>query len=553
MPPAQPQAKQQIAERLKTANNVLVSVSTNPSVDQLAAAIGFTLLLNKLGKHGTAVFSGTVPSTLEFLRPEATLEKNTDSLRDFIVALDKSKADRLRYKVEDKLVKIFITPYRTSISEKDLGFSQGDFNVDVVVALGVKEQKDLDSAITAHGRILHDAAVISITNQDKSNLGTLNWSDPNASSLCELLTSLSDLLGPNLLDAQIATAFLTGIVAETERFSNDKTAPATMTLAARLMSAGANQQLIASKLEEPKPAPPPPPPPAPKSKPAPITPRPASTPKAETPPPASDGALKIDHGSSATKPATTKPEQPEANDQIDIDTQGTLHRLDLERKRLEEEAKQKRADELGKESRMILEPPTLKSRLTANTEPEALDPSSDPLSQPAAPSPLLSHTPPPQPSRPPAPSLSPASLPTQTPTDPTANSTTPVPAANQPVPDPNQARSAVAEALQSTPAGSRPLPPIQALNAHPMDMETKPPVEQSAPPPPTSPSTPAPSAPTGLPANLVPPNPQATSTTDRSGQVAPPPPVPPPMMPPPFGKPPDDVDDVAAQEPLAPL
>ena len=53
-------------------------------------------LLNKLGKHATAVFSGQVPSTIEFLQPEKTLEKNTDSLRDFIIALDKSKADKLR-------------------------------------------------------------------------------------------------------------------------------------------------------------------------------------------------------------------------------------------------------------------------------------------------------------------------------------------------------------------------------------------------------------------------------------------------------------------------
>src|SRR5689334_22674592 len=107
--------KEQMAQRVKEANNVLVTVSNNPSVDQLASAIGLTLLLNKLGKHATAVFSGQVPSTIEFLEPEKTLEKNTDSLRDFIIALDKSKADKLRYKVEDKLVKIFITPYRTSI------------------------------------------------------------------------------------------------------------------------------------------------------------------------------------------------------------------------------------------------------------------------------------------------------------------------------------------------------------------------------------------------------------------------------------------------------
>ena len=94
-----PNVKDSIIARLKEATNVLVTVSSNPSVDQLAACIGFTLLLNKVGKRGAAVFSGAVPSTLEFLQPDKTIEKNTDSLRDFIIALDKSKADKLRYKV----------------------------------------------------------------------------------------------------------------------------------------------------------------------------------------------------------------------------------------------------------------------------------------------------------------------------------------------------------------------------------------------------------------------------------------------------------------------
>src|SRR5438105_1421994 len=147
------QAKQQIVERVKQATNILVTVSKDPSVDQLAACIGLTLLLNKMNKHSTAVFSGQVPSTIEFLQPEKTIETNTDSLRDFIISLDKSKADKLRYKVEYQFVRIFITPYRTSLSEKDLVFSEGDFNVEVVMALGVKDRNQLDAAITAHGRI----------------------------------------------------------------------------------------------------------------------------------------------------------------------------------------------------------------------------------------------------------------------------------------------------------------------------------------------------------------------------------------------------------------
>jgi hypothetical protein len=254
--------KQAIADRLKQSNNILVTVSSNPSVDQLSACIGLTLALNKMGKHATAVFSGIVPSTIEFLQPEKTIEKNTDSLRDFIIALDKAKADKLRYKVEDRVVKIFITPYKTSISEKDLDFSQGDFNVDVVVALGVHQQTELDQAITAHGRILHDAVVTTINTQQGGELGSVNWVEPNASSLSELVVQIVDGIDKTIVDGQMATAFLTGIVAETERFSNEKTTPNTMSISAELMAAGANQQLVATKLEEPV-APPPPPPSAP--------------------------------------------------------------------------------------------------------------------------------------------------------------------------------------------------------------------------------------------------------------------------------------------------
>lgn len=245
------QQKKQVLEQVKSANNVLVAVNSNPTVDELAAAVGLTLALNKLDKHATTVFSGVVPSTIEFLQPEKTIETTTDSLRDFIIALDKSKADKLRYKVENDVVRIFITPYKSSITNKDLEFSQGDFNVDVVVALGVNKRDDLDKAITAHGRILHDANVLSLTKRDKkSELGSIDWHEDKASSLCEMVADMLLDMQADVLDGQMATAFLTGIIAETDRFRNDKTTPLALSLSSELMSAGANQQLIAEKLEQ---------------------------------------------------------------------------------------------------------------------------------------------------------------------------------------------------------------------------------------------------------------------------------------------------------------
>ncbi len=240
----------QIVEKLKDAKNVLVTVSKDPSIDQVAAAIGLTVGLNNTEKHATAVYSGQTPTTVDFLKPEETFEKNTDSLRDFIIALDKSKADKLRYKVEDDVVRIYVTPYRTSLSEKDLEFSQGDFNVDMVIALGVKSQEDLDEAIRAHGRIFHSASVISIDTEEGSDIGAENWVDTSASSLSEMVADLLAKLDSKSLESQVSTALLTGIVSATDRFSNAKTSPRTMSTSAALMATGANQQLISEELRQ---------------------------------------------------------------------------------------------------------------------------------------------------------------------------------------------------------------------------------------------------------------------------------------------------------------
>lgn len=246
-------SKQRIIDSIKDVTNILVTVSANPSVDELSAALALTIFLNKLGKHATAVFSGEVPPAISFLNPDKTFEQTANSLRDFIIALDKEKADHLRYKVVDDAVKIFITPYRTTISEKDLEFSQGDYNVELVVALNVENGERIDAALTAHGKILHDAIVVTMTAGGiKSGLGSVDWHEDSASGVSEMMVELiNDLRTQSAaLDEQIATALLTGIVAVTNRFSNNLTSSRVMTVAANLMAIGANQQLVAMKIAE---------------------------------------------------------------------------------------------------------------------------------------------------------------------------------------------------------------------------------------------------------------------------------------------------------------
>jgi len=243
-------AQQDIINRIKQVNNILVTVKANPTVDDLSAALGLTIALNNFGKHATAVFSGQIPNAMSFLKPEKTFENDVHSLRDFIISLNKDKADKLRFAKDGDIVKIYITPYKATITSQDLSYTEGDFNVEMVLAIGISSQQELDSVIATHGRILHEATVATIMpGTTPSQLGSINWSEPDLTSDSAMAFMLLQNLGlPNGISPEIATALLTGIVADTDKFSNKNTSPKIMQLSAQLMSSGADHQLVTSSI-----------------------------------------------------------------------------------------------------------------------------------------------------------------------------------------------------------------------------------------------------------------------------------------------------------------
>ena len=241
-------AVSKVADKIQHATNILIALSKDPNVDEISAAIALAFVLDQQKKHVTAIYSGQTPNALEFLRPEETFQKDISGLQDFIIALNKSKADHLIYQVEGDYVKILITPYKGQIKKEDLEYSYSDYNVDLVIVFNVNSGSEIDSALSEYGRIMHDAMAINITSSVPGRFADLEWSDPSKSSVCEMVY---DVLGELEIDntpQEVATALLTGILSATERFSNNRTKPTTMAVASKLMEAGADQQLISSNI-----------------------------------------------------------------------------------------------------------------------------------------------------------------------------------------------------------------------------------------------------------------------------------------------------------------
>jgi len=82
------------------------------------------------------------------------------------------------------------------------------------------------------------------------HFGKINLVDLTATSTAEILVSVFEALSKDtsLLTEEVATALLTGIITDTNSFQNQNTTPKSLTVAAQLVAANANQQEIIRRI-----------------------------------------------------------------------------------------------------------------------------------------------------------------------------------------------------------------------------------------------------------------------------------------------------------------
>jgi hypothetical protein len=244
--------KQQTSEAIRQAETILVTTGQHPSVDQVAAVISLTAILRKFGKKVSAVISDSLPGSVQSL-DTANIERNVNGLRDFILKLDVTKAevDKLRYEVIEGKLHVFVTPYKGNFAPSDVTFDYGDsqLDYDLAIIVGVPTRARIDRVYEQNQALFERIPVINMDfHRSNENYGAVNLIEPNAASLCEMLVALSESLQGGIIDAEIATSLLMGIVAATDRFTAVHTTSKSLTVAAQMMAAGARQQTVVKAL-----------------------------------------------------------------------------------------------------------------------------------------------------------------------------------------------------------------------------------------------------------------------------------------------------------------
>lgn len=251
--------QKQIVELIKKSQNILVLPSTPADGDSLGSAVSLYLALKKLNKDVTVVCNDSVPDLLQFLPNIKIVGDKLVSSSDFVITLDckSTKVDSIKSLIDGDKINIIITPKDGRFSEKDVFFNKGKLNFDLIITVDTAELKQLKDIYENNPEIFYQVPVINIDHHiSNTHFGKVNYVDIMASSTTELLFPLLLELGRSedleIMDEDIATLLLTGIITDTGSFQNANTTPKSFEISADLIAYGARQQEIIQQIYKTK-------------------------------------------------------------------------------------------------------------------------------------------------------------------------------------------------------------------------------------------------------------------------------------------------------------
>lgn len=247
----------QIINLIQKSQRIIVMPSSPPDGDSIGSAIACYEVLKKLGKEVSVVCADSVPDVLHFLPKNEIIRHKFNPARDFVVTLDCSQkeVDNVRYNVEKDKVNIIITPKSGSFSPEDVLFNYGPTKWDLIITVDTATLGQLGVLYEGNIDFFYNTPVINIDHHASNEyFGKVNLVDVTAASTTEILLNIFQEMEveEKLIDDDIATLLLAGLITDTGSFQNANTTPKSFAVAAKLLKMGARQQEIIKNIYKTK-------------------------------------------------------------------------------------------------------------------------------------------------------------------------------------------------------------------------------------------------------------------------------------------------------------
>lgn len=243
---------EQFFTALQRSKRPLIILKEMATIDDFTAAFGIASLLTKLEKPADIVSAGgRAPESLQFLAHAQPIKGDLPNIRSLTlkVNVEYAKVDELSYTVVDHELQIHITPKSGEWTEKDVAISTTSYRYDLIIAIGLADLKSLGPIYDKYADFLFHTPIINIDHSPANeHFGHMNLIDVTASAVSEVCFELFRRIDEQLVDADVATCFLAGMIAKTKSFRAPNVTPKTLEVAGALMAKGARRDEIVERL-----------------------------------------------------------------------------------------------------------------------------------------------------------------------------------------------------------------------------------------------------------------------------------------------------------------
>ncbi len=244
---------EQIFRQIDQAKSILVVFPMDWEADSVSASLALFLTLKKLGKNVEIVAANSrqKSNNLSFLPGYLEIKDKIEHLRRFIVSLDisKTKVSQIKYVVENDQLNFIISPEDGWFETKDISFKAGEFKYDLIISLGADDLESLGEIYDKNIEFFYKTPIINLScRAANEEFGQINFIDLGSVAVSEAVYKLIKLRDRILLDENIATTLLAGIILKTKNFKTGNLTPETLLATSDLIGLGARREEIINQV-----------------------------------------------------------------------------------------------------------------------------------------------------------------------------------------------------------------------------------------------------------------------------------------------------------------
>lgn len=243
---------EQFLSALERSRRPLIVLSEHANIDDFSSAFGVAALLSKLQKPiEIATTGGHVPKALDFLKTPFPVRGDLPNIRKLTLHVNAkdAKVDELSYDMVDGELQIHLLPKTGHWSENDVKISADHYRYDLIITIGVQDLESLGELYTLYADFFFQTPIINIDHSSANeHFGQMNMVDINAVAVSEVCHDMFRNIDTSLVDEEIATFFLTGMIFKTKSFRSDNVTPKTLKVAGDLIAVGARRDAIVENL-----------------------------------------------------------------------------------------------------------------------------------------------------------------------------------------------------------------------------------------------------------------------------------------------------------------